>query len=450
MKERLGAPLDRGAAAILGTALLVRLVFCFLVYPPIAQRLGWTGIDDGHDQLAASLLRGDGFRFAPGLPPNVTTPPGYAFLLAALYAVTGVALDENWRIWITHSLLDVATTALVMAIAARMFGERRPALAAGILYALYPQMLAYCARPYGEVLATFLLATGTWLAVEFVAAGDRRDVGETAGGGAASRRARAIALTAGLAGVFFGLAALVKEKALLFPPVLAAALAWRWRRSLRTRWAPIGLLVAGALLAVGPWLARGYQVTGKLMPVTSRTGRAVHWGLVSDYARPDVDAGQVPAPGTPDTAKWAIIYPPAPEGDSTMSEARSRLERDDALLASSLRLVRERPGAFVRSALTKFLAFWYWGQPRVIWVNFATQIPLLVLAVWGMALARRRGGAMLVPVLLILYFAGIHTLLVARMRYSLPVMPYVIVFAGYTLHRMTERGPTRPSPAVSP
>lgn len=430
-------PADRAAGTVLAAALLVRLLFCFFVYPGVARRLGWSGIDDGHDQLAASLLAGDGFRFAPELPPNVTTPPGYAFFLAGLYAVTGVALDENWRIWISHSLLDVATTALVMAIAARLFRQKRPAIAAGALYAFYPQILVYCARPYGEVLATFLLAAGAWLAVEFVAQGDAEADAPGAVPGAPG-------LTAGLAGALLGLAALVKEKALLFPALLAIVLLWRWRRRLRRRWVPVALLLAGTLLAVGPWLARGYQVTGKLMPITSRTGRALHWGLVSDYARPDVEAGQVPAPGGPDSASWAIVYPPAPEGDSAWSDARSRLERDDALLASSLRLVRERPLAFLRSAVTKFLAFWYWGQPRVIWVNFATQIPLLVLAVWGMALGRKRA-SLLVPVLLILYFAGIHTLLVARMRYSLPVMPFVILFAGYTLHRMTERR-ARPGP----
>ena len=75
---------------------------------------------------------------------------------------------------------------------------------------------------------------------------------------------------------------------------------------------------------------------------------------------------------------------------------------------------------------------------RGIWVNFATQIPLLVLGVWGVILARDRG-RLAVPVLLVLYFALIHAVLVARMRYSLPVMPYVVLLAAYTLSRMTEK-----------
>jgi len=407
----------RGPLAVALVALLVRLVFCFLVYPRVASRLHWLHVDDGFDQLAASLLAGHGFRFSPTLPPNLTTPPGYAFFLAFVFRLTGVAMNEGWRIWIVQSLLDTGTTVLIMAIAWRLLDSRRGALWAGMLYALYPQIIAYCARPFGEVLATFLLALAVLVAIEV----DRRPAW----------------LSAFLAGALFGLAALVKEKILVFPVLLAVAILWRWRRRGARQGAIAAVSVAlGAAIAVGPWIARDYHLTGEIMPITSRTGRALHWGLRGDYAAGDPDVREF-GPGETHHESWGMV-PPTRSGDPGTPEARQRLEGDDRLLDSSFRVIRENPGHFLKMIPVKVLAFWYWGQPGVIWANYATQIPLLVLGVWGVILARDRGRLM-VPLLLVIYFAGVHALLVARMRYSLPVMPYVVLFAGYTLSRMTER-----------
>ena len=165
--EDMGASWRRRALFLLAFGLGLRLLFCFLVYPRVAERLHWWHVDDGHDLLAANLLEGNGFRFNDSVPPNLTNPPGYAFFLASIYRLTGIGLNEGWRIWIPQSLLDTATIALILLLSLRIFGSRRAALVTGAIYAVYPQMIAYCARPFGEVLATFLLmlalTVATWM-----------------------------------------------------------------------------------------------------------------------------------------------------------------------------------------------------------------------------------------------------------------------------------------------
>ncbi len=404
---------ERPLPTVVALAFLVRLLYCFLVFPRIGDAMHWRGVDDGYDELARGVLGGHGYVKAPGRPGDLLTPPGYAYFLSGLYAAFGVETQEGPRLWVAQAALDALTCGIIYAIGGLLLGNRRAGLLAALAWALYPQIAVYSARIAPEVLFTllFVLLFVAWLALE------RR-------GGAA----RAL-----LAGAVWAALALTKEKAILLPLVLLARLLWVRRADPRRFAREAAAFALAALVVLSPWLYRGYRLTGGFVPITLRGGRALAEGIARDLSGADREMVEKfernpprpPAPG--DTL-------PALSEEERAERTRLLRERESSRLAGAVAEIARSPVAFARKALVRLAAYWYWGQPRVILGNALVNIPLLVAAAFGLRAAWGAAPAS-VALLLIAYMNVLHALTVVRMRYSLPVMPFVILFAAYAVSR---------------
>jgi 4-amino-4-deoxy-L-arabinose transferase-like glycosyltransferase len=400
---------------IVAIAFLIRLAYCFLVFPRIGDALNWRGVDDGYDELARNVLDGHGYVMAPGRPGNLLTPPGYACFLSGLYAAFGAEMGEGPRLWVAQAALDALTCGILYAIGALVLGSRRTGLLAAVAWALYPQIIVYSARIAPEVLFTllFVLLFVAWLSLEMR-------------GGAAR---------AALAGALWAALTLTKEKAILLPVVLLARLLWvrRWERPLFRRESAAFLLCALVLLS--PWLYRGYRLTGGLVPITLRGGRALEEGYRKEFGGADTymvddlekDLRRGPIPGD--------SLPRLTE-EERLAQARRFREHESSRLSRIVSEILHSPAAFARKALVRLAAFWYWGQPRVILGNAIVNLPLLAAGVIGLRVAWGMPPAS-VALLLIAYMNVLHAVTVVRMRYSLPVMPLVVLFAAYALARLS-------------
>ncbi|MFH1278515.1 MAG: glycosyltransferase family 39 protein [Candidatus Eisenbacteria bacterium] len=404
---------DRTLRGILALALLLRLVYAFVVFPVIGENLHWKGVDDGYDEVARHLIHGHGFVDRPGDAPNLVKPPGYVFFLAGLYTVFGEEVNEGVRVRIAQPLLDTGTCLLVFLLGLRVFGDRRIGLIGAFLWAVYPQMIVYGARVAPESLFILLLTALMFVLARLRAEGRARD--------------------AVYAGVLFALALLVKEKLILFPAVLLFLLLRAPAVTLRRRLALAALLAAAALTVTGPWLVRGYRTAGTFVPITLRSGRALNQGMDESFAGADetlVDFFENRPSG-----RWRDL----PESErERLDRARENARDENSLIGKAMSRIARDPVSFLRSFVIKLGSFWYFGQPKVIAGNLAVQMPLLGLAIAGFLRERRRRD--LAPfALLVAYFLVIHALTIVRMRYSLPVMPEVILLAGSTLLALRER-----------
>ena len=112
---------------------------------------------DYYDYLGTRLGAGEGFD-----PGPFWQPPLYPVLLGLLYSVLGHDL-----LWprLMQSMLDGATAVLAVQIAAKVVGERRWAMGAGLIVALHGTLVFYS----GEILPTSLAVTAStfaaWLAI---------------------------------------------------------------------------------------------------------------------------------------------------------------------------------------------------------------------------------------------------------------------------------------------
>src|SRR5919201_5174484 len=147
----------RLVAVLLALALVVRVGY-------VAVTPGYRAVDDAdnYDVHARSIAAGEGFaRIGPG-PTGETAfrPPGYPYLLAGVYALTGVERAEPAARFlagrVANALVGTAIVALIGLLAAQLF-ERRVALAAMAVAAVYLPLVLVGGSLMSEPLFAALL-----------------------------------------------------------------------------------------------------------------------------------------------------------------------------------------------------------------------------------------------------------------------------------------------------
>lgn len=398
-------PLVRPLLAVTLLGLLLRTLFAVLV--PVVPAMS---DPTAYVRFAESLSRGHGFGWGPAAL-TAFWPPGPSAMYAALFYLFG---ERLWLIAAAHVVIGTATVTLTMLLAAHFHGVRVATLA-GLLLAVWPQMIFFTTIPSSEPLFTLLVLMGlaTWLGV------------------------RSLAFKGIAVGGLFALASLARPTGLLLAGVLAAADVFRERRLLRPAAAAAlaGVVTLGLLL---PWAYRNQQVLGRAF-LTSSSGSANAW--LGNNTR------QLP-PGE--------MWPPEVSG---MSE----VERADYLAAEVRAFIRERPLEYLRRCVVRFFRVHERESIGVVWNDRSFESvgigprgqtalkllanlyywPVLLAALVGLWLYVRREGLLSLPghplAMLWLYFAAVHALTVVQDRYHVPSVPAMAVFAALTLDVLLQR-----------
>lgn len=307
--------------------------------------------------VAEAVLRGDGYTRNGEV--NLHNPPGYPFVLVALFALAELT---GWSqlTWVT--IFSVACTALstvvAYAVADRLFG-RRTALVAAALFATYPLTLVMASYRFSEVPYTLALLLVVHAALR-----------------AAVSRERLLAWAA-WAGLLCAAAALIRPAAIgLALPVGLALLLYRGGPSLRRRTAAAALVLAGFLAGVAPWETWLYAKTDRLIALSEVGPEAAVVGVIVG-AR-----GEQLEPGDP------VFVPPAVRAMSR------RIAADRDTLQGTGDIVRrlaEEPPADVALLLAGKSVRAFYGtdsfklEPLILLV----QAPYLALMAAGLVAARR-------------------------------------------------------------
>jgi 4-amino-4-deoxy-L-arabinose transferase-like glycosyltransferase len=334
--------------------------------------------------------------------------PLYPVFLAGIYALFG---EKIAPVRMVEALLGACLAVVIALIAGRIAGAQVGALA-GILWSVYPLGVFVVGLVYPTHLATMLLACALLC---MVAQADQ----ELAPG-------RVV-----LGGIVLGLAALTVPVVLVTIATIAAWLLY-WQRTQRLRLAT--LLVLGAALPLVPWTMRNYEVYGRLVIIEPRAVQHL---------------------------------PPLDWTDQ---------DRHSADLEQKISTRLARPVAFARRVLREFGHFWelyperirmnqpavrekvYAEDSRIVrkavfttsWTSLVTALsvgPTFLFALIGtgaMWFAKDRRRDLSLLILTIMSFAMTHSLFYGKMRYRIPVEPYIIILSAYGL-RQTWLGLARSS-----
>jgi 4-amino-4-deoxy-L-arabinose transferase-like glycosyltransferase len=422
--QRAIVSLERATASPLrfvAIVILTRVAFSFAVFPALtAGSEMLNSVPDDYDKIAHNLAQGHGYVLAPGTPGTMQRLPLYPLLLAGFFAVLG---DSVWPILLAQAAIDALSGLLVRGLADRLFGDRVVSSLAGLLFALYPGFLVASARLVTEPVYTFLLLGAVTLYL-------------------VGRSGRVVSATA-LAGLVLGCAALCKSAGLLLPFCLGSLARSNLDRSRAMAIARTTAILLGAVLVVlSPWIVRNFLLIGRVFPASTIGGTVVYDALYITEAQPtDREFFRLV-----DLSKQAQHRLLSSHGISTHSarypfwfhRAEDEYRWDRLMYGAVVTAVTETPWKGVRMLLTNAVGFWVVGRTwRATLLATALHIPLLLLAAFGLRRVRaeRREEAW-VLVAVIVYFNAVYAASLGMVRYSVPVMPLILVFASNGLREL--------------
>ena len=211
-------------------ALLTRVAFI------LTQQDGFYFPDSTMDsQTAVRLLSAGEFGVDFG------RAPGYPVFLAAVYWLFG---ESIFTIRVVESVMGALLAVIMAQVGRRVGGEMVGALA-GIIWAVYPLGIFVAGLVYPTGLTAMFLACGVYCLLP-----------------ARHEELPANGVFAG--GLFFGLAALTIPVALL---TIVAVAAWVFYWGRHSRLLLASLLLLGSVVSLAPWTARHFLVHGRLIPV---------------------------------------------------------------------------------------------------------------------------------------------------------------------------------------
>ena len=355
-----------------------------------------------YDLIARNLMAGEGFGTSPGVP-GAFWPPLYPFFLAGLYSALGHSLLVARLV---HALLGAAAVGAVYAAARTVLG-RPVARLAGLGMALYPYLVYFGNWLISEALYLLLLGLALWAMARQQRHSSRRGL-------------------VGLA-LLLGLGILAKPAALFMLPLVGFwALLAPPDRPLPARLGRASLVLLVTALVVLPWTVRNYRAFGAFVPVSTNGGYTFYGANNAQAFGGHHEGFPPPLPG---------LSEPAAE---------------DEYYRRGLDWIAEHPADFARLALRKLARLF---SPLSV-ASWDTDYPLPpavgcpVRALYGAFLATAFGGALLalrrwravflfyIPMLSVLASTVVFY---GDTRYTLPMVPSLLIFAGFGVRSAGER-----------
>jgi len=381
-------------------AVLVRVVFSFAVFPHIAGPLNLGRDPDRFWQLAQNWVDGNGYAFDKGAEPTTYRGPGWPLVLAAVYIVFG---DSYPFAVLTQCLIGSLVCLVMYFIGKKAFGSG-VGYAAALIGALHPLLIWYSPRLRYEPSLTLFLALAVYWVLRAQDSGALKD--------------------ALLTGVFLGCAALVNQVVILLPLALFGALLFRkLPKATLAKQSAVALLTMAAVVA--PWTARNYRVSGGRIIL-------VHSGSAMTFVRGIYYAElyhEAPLQGVK-LDDLAEVHLAELLGADPLQFDRGASGVDESLLPYVLWHVQNEPRKLLNRIAVQIPRFWYLSEsPLKSWLIAGIQGIFLLLALAGAfhSLGTNRHG--LVLVLTVVYFNLVYAVFIALARFSVPVVPYVIILA---------------------
>lgn len=416
-------------AAIFSLALLVRVIYTLQARanPQFAAPMMDAGF---HDEWAWQLASGT---WESGKP--FFRAPLYPFFLSLIYSIGGHNLLLPRLV---QALIGAGSCLLTYGIGRRIFSQAA-GVAAGAMMALYGTLIYFDNELLIPVLFIFLLLAFFLLFIQALDKTPRRLIISSA------------------AGLVFGLAAITRPNILIFLPVMIAAALPRLGFGL-TRGALMVMLICAAIPIGGVTL---YNATagGDVVLIASQGGVNFYIGNNEQS-----DGRTAVVPGTrPDW--WGGRFDTIQLAEEAMGRKLKDSEVSDYWLGRGLDYIQNRPGDWLALTARKFGMFWTAAEignnssigylksfaaiMKLPWLGFGLVAPLGLAGLW-LALRDRNRRAWLGAGFIVLYMAGVIAFFVCA-RFRMPVVPFLIIFAGYGVTRgfeLLRGGPGRQSPKV--
>jgi 4-amino-4-deoxy-L-arabinose transferase-like glycosyltransferase len=401
----------------------------FAVIPAVSQRMHTSynqdEYADGYDLLASNLADGGGYRMYPDTAETLMREPGYPLLLAGIFILFG----KNFTVVkLTNMIMAFVVAWLILRLARQL--SDRPVMILGppLLFLFHPGTLVAESRGGVEVLFTLCLALFMTTLYWAMKQGE--------------------AWKYAVCGAVLGLTLLVRSTPVLFPAFLGAYFFLFDARGGREKLLVVrnmALMAAVMVAVLSPWIIRNYYLTGKFVPtasvlgVSAQTGQYMLTHQVSDDRRSDREAAQE----RNELAK-ELGYPFRGGYYQCFYSSVDEVKFSNFLVKRVVTEYAKSPGTFLRVVATNFVYFWIGGKnSNSIRLNVIIQVPLILLAAFGVAQAAKYHQMKIIaPMLLLIgYVIAISLPILAQARYSVPLVPYMSILGCMALAAAFQTAP---------
>lgn len=393
---------DHPLFIILFLALILRLVYLFVLQPPLI----WS--DSAiYDKTALNLIKGNGYMMDPGIP-FAGREPGYTlFFLVPIYFLFGHTVLAVQVFQIILSLLII----FLIYLLSKKYFSQKVAILAALFFTLYPPLIAYSSEILTEIPFTFLLIFSVFLILRSIEA-----------------RSKKMCFAGG---IILGAATLTRLVSVFLPffliPIFYFAFL-NWRRTVQYF---LLIFIAIAIFVI-PWVLRNYLVFNTF--IFGRLGAGeIYWS-----------GSYIPWEG-----EWRGYIPPLTE----LEKGLNPIESDRKMFRLAIENIKENPSGVLKIWLKKpaklffkdefksvlerenkfaeFLSKRYLSPNFVKKILLGINILIVVLAFIGFPKAFFQNKFITILFFLIIsYFLISYLPLNPDQRYKLPLMPYIMVLAS--------------------
>ena len=386
-------------------AFLIRVVFVFTL------KDGFYFSDEFEYTVIAGYLVEHGT-----LPESFDRSPLFPVFLAGLFKLGG---ENLFYIRIVQATLG-AIIALEIALIGKRVGGSGVGIVAGALWAIYPMGVFMSGILYPAILLTSLMTSAVLCLL-------------------AKRDSPAYVAWVALAGLLLGAGTLTKPMA--FSSIVFVAL-WLFtqRRSGRLRLLLVSIFLGSALMSLLPWTLHNAVKHGEFVAVEARSlDELVPWAENATAPTVKGKRGQ----GQLIQAKGDSTPVAQPSADSKLAGMLTRMaKRYPGEFMSFFELYPTRVGYLVQSErerarkkvsdrIVRYIPF---GSDLVMAVSIFSVGPLYLFAVVGMACmwrGREKRRELSLFVLLVMSFALSYAVSWGKIRYRIPVDPYIILLSAW-------------------
>lgn len=368
-------------------ALLIRCVVIFLFQnPPIS-----TDFLKDYDIIAKNIVQEKSFSIEANNPVSHRLPL-YPFYLALIYFIFGHSLI---LLKIFNSVLSGITCVLIYSIGKKAFGEAISKIAC-LLLAFYPPFIWQDMMLTSEPLFISLFIGSVFLIYYL-----KKPF---------------------LGGIILGLAILTRPIPILLPVFVALLVSLFLKANFKMSMRNVFVTYIGIILIISPWTIRNYITQGGFILVSNYGGGASFYLGTTDH--------QIPPLVKNDRVQKDLESVPG------FKEA-SALTVDRILYTAGIKNILKNPTKSLMIFGLKPLLFWYATDSGrydifIIFMQLFYLIPCIIGIFSSLKNPSYDKQKLLILMSIILYFLVFHTIAFSGVRYSMPIMPFIILFAGYS------------------
>ena len=382
-------------------ALILRLGFISTLKP----ELFWPD-SKSYSKLAKKILNNEGYylTYFGGFKLFSVYPPLIPCFMAANYYF----FNDNIAITvmkIIQAILGSFTAIIIFKIGKIVFNDFTGKLA-GLISALYPFFIFFGGYILSETIFIFLFCSGILFLIKGI------------------KQNKIIYFI--FCGLYFGFAQLTRAAMLLFLPlVIIFIIIFFWKE--KKIFIKLISIIVFFIIAVSPWIVRNYNVHGVFLIATSVGGKNLYDGN-NPWATGELNS-------LPEFYKNL---------EKEYQAGGSEIEIDKRLKQKAKNFIIQNPKRFLKLTFKKFCRFWNlvpnfkkYRTFKYILVSLLSYGLVLICGIIGFIISLNiRLNYTILLFLPVFYFCSIHSIIIGSVRYRLPVMPFIIIFAAVFINKI--------------